>query len=44
MSTFWGCSVTLLGAIAEIIESSRNIENPADIGCWIDTSRAMNRT
>ncbi|MEH2405317.1 EVE domain-containing protein [Nostoc sp.] len=34
---------TLLGAIAEIIESSKNIENPTDIGYWIDTSRAMNR-
>ena len=31
-------------AIAEIIESSKNIENPTDIGYWIDTSRAMNRT
>ncbi|WP_334869218.1 hypothetical protein [Nostoc sp.] len=31
-------------AIAEIIESSKNIEHPADIGYWIDTSRAMNRT
>ncbi|MBE8971364.1 EVE domain-containing protein [Nostocales cyanobacterium LEGE 12452] len=31
-------------AIAEIIESSKNIENPTDIGYWIDTSRAMNKT
>ncbi|MEH2356520.1 EVE domain-containing protein [Nostoc sp.] len=30
-------------AIAEIIESSKNIENPTDIGYWIDTSRAINR-
>ncbi|MHC5822452.1 MAG: hypothetical protein ACYT04_43110 [Nostoc sp.] len=28
--------MTLLGAIAEIIESSKNIENPTVIGYWID--------
>ncbi|GAX45819.1 hypothetical protein NIES4075_68400 [Tolypothrix sp. NIES-4075] len=34
----------LLGAIAEIIESSKNIGKPTDIGYWIDASRAMKRT
>jgi predicted RNA-binding protein with PUA-like domain len=31
-------------AIAEIIESPKNVATPADIGYWIDTSRASNRT
>ena len=31
-------------AIAEIIESPKNVATPPDIGYWIDTSRASNRT
>ena len=31
-------------AIAEILESPKNVATPPDIGYWIDTSRASNRT
>lgn len=31
-------------AIAEILESPKNVDTSPDIGYWIDTSRASNRT
>jgi predicted RNA-binding protein with PUA-like domain len=31
-------------AIAEILESPKNVATPPDIGYWIDTSRASSRT